>query len=325
MVKNVLDATVKAGIKKVKNFYFKTGSSFNTEISSSDIPAEIQDKLQIMERDFLYSDEVKFLKELRKHLSPSEVKQYKKEIISAAQMSYDENELYCFSEARAQKEQSMKTRAQSVFESELEYLNSGLAKKGRMKKYDKVMEKVGRLKEKNKRVSSHYHIVVEKESDSQNTSSISWEIQSKQIEDRFSGVYCLRSSVLDMGEEQLWKTWVMLTEVEDAFRCMKSELGLRPIHHQLEHRVDGHLFITLLAYHLIHGIRFRLKQNNINDSWTTVRDRLCTHVRLTTVMKRRDEKLIHLRKSSEADPYQQKIYDALGLSQNPGNIERTIL
>ena len=128
-----------------------------------------------------------------------------------------------------------------------------------------------------------------------------------------------------MGEEQLWKTWVMLTEVEDAFRCMKSELGLRPIHHQLEHRVDGHLFITLLAYHLIHGIRFRLKQNNINDSWTTVRDRLCTHVRLTTVMKRRDEKLIHLRKSSEADPYQQKIYDALGLSQNPGNIERTIL
>ena len=128
-----------------------------------------------------------------------------------------------------------------------------------------------------------------------------------------------------MDTDNLWHTYIMLTEVEAAFRCMKSELGLRPVHHQLENRVDGHLFITLLAYHLIHCIRFRLKQHKINDSWTTLRDRLSTQVRLTTSMRRKDGKIIHLRKSSEPNVFQRKIYETLGVPLTPGKVEKTIL
>ena len=53
----------------------------------------------------------------------------------------------------------------------------------------------------------------------------------------------------------MFDIFAMLTDIEDTFRSMKSELGLRPVYHQKEYRSDGHLFITVLAYHIVHAIR----------------------------------------------------------------------
>ena len=117
----------------------------------------------------------------------------------------------------------------------------------------------------------------------------------------------------------------MLTDIEDAFRCMKSELGLRPIYHQKETRCDGHIFITLLAYHLLHTIRFKLRQKGVRFCWTTIRRQLSTQVRITTTMKRKDGKVIRIRKSSKAEAPHQAIYDALNLSYQPGRRVKTIL
>ena len=68
-------------------------------------------------------------------------------------------------------------------------------------------------------------------------------------------------------EEQLWTTYTMLTEIEATFRSLKTDLGLRPVYHHKEDRVTGHLFITLLAYHLVHTLRYQLKQQGIHLSW----------------------------------------------------------
>ena len=117
----------------------------------------------------------------------------------------------------------------------------------------------------------------------------------------------------------------MLTDIEDAFRCMKSELGLRPVYHQKEVRCDGHIFITLIAYHLLHTIRFKLRQKGVHLSWTTVRNQVLSQVRITTRMKREDGKMIRIRKSSDAEPPHQEIYDALNLPHKPGKTVKTIL
>ena len=117
----------------------------------------------------------------------------------------------------------------------------------------------------------------------------------------------------------------MLTEVEDAFRCMKSELGFRPIHHQKEVRADGHIFITVLAYHLLHTIRFKLRRMGIHLSWTAIREQLATQVRITTTMKAKDGKMIHIRKSSRAELSHKTICDALNLPNQPGKTVKTIL
>jgi transposase len=66
-----------------------------------------------------------------------------------------------------------------------------------------------------------------------------------------------------------------------VFRSLKSELGLRPNYHQKETRIEGHLFITLLAYHLVHTIRTQLKSQGIHDSWETLRRKLENQQRIT--------------------------------------------
>jgi transposase len=65
----------------------------------------------------------------------------------------------------------------------------------------------------------------------------------------------------------MWKiqVYVMLTRIENAFRDLKSYLGLRPNHHQKEQRVDGHIFISILAYHLLHSIEHCVKMVIIQD------------------------------------------------------------
>ena len=58
------------------------------------------------------------------------------------------------------------------------------------------------------------------------------------------------------------------------FRSLKSELGLRPMFHHKKDRVRGHLFISVLAYHIVHTIRFELKASDIHRSWASLRRRL---------------------------------------------------
>jgi hypothetical protein len=60
---------------------------------------------------------------------------------------------------------------------------------------------------------------------------------------------------LNWDETTFWRTYIMLTDLEGVFRSFESELGLRPIYHHTEARVDGHLFITVLAYQFVQIIR----------------------------------------------------------------------
>ena len=232
--------------------------------------------------------------------------------------------LYCHSSRREQKDQAITDRFVRRFEEDLQKLASGLDKKRCLKKYDKVMIKIGRLKEKYSRVSRQYTISVEKDDKSGNARRITWQRQpAADTTDSYPGVYCLRTSQTDWDESRLWSTYTMLTDLEAVFRSLKSELGLRPIHHQISKRVAGHLFITVLAYHLVHAIRFRLKQAGIHSSWSNLRKTLSTQSRVTVTMQCKNGQTVHVRKSTRPEVEQQKIYTALGLKSHPGHTIKT--
>jgi len=74
------------------------------------------------------------------------------------------------------------------------------------------------------------------------------------------GHYLLRSNLTAADPAVLWTRYVQLTQIEAAFRSLKSELGIRPIYHHLEHRVDAHIFIAFLAYCLQVTLRSRLRR-----------------------------------------------------------------
>ena len=63
----------------------------------------------------------------------------------------------------------------------------------------------------------------------------------------------------------------MLTDLEAVFRSLKSERGLRPVFHHKEHRTEGHLFITVLAYQRVQAIRFKLNAAGEHASWVSLR------------------------------------------------------
>jgi transposase len=117
----------------------------------------------------------------------------------------------------------------------------------------------------------------------------------------------------------------MLTDLEAVFRSLKSELGLRPIFHQTDKRVSAHLFITLMAYHLVHTIRYQLKSKEIHSSWATLREQLSGQSRITISMRCRNKEMIYVRKSTRPEPMQQEIYDALGILHHPGKTIKTTI
>ena len=90
-------------------------------------------------------------------------------------------------------------------------------------------------------------------------------------------------------------------------------------------RVDAHLFITLLAYSIVHTIRYRLKQKGIHDSWSRIREILSTRVRITTSMKCEDGSTLYLRQSSRPDEAQKMLYSALGIPHRAGKATRNRL
>ena len=238
----------------------------------------------------------------------------------------DEVELYCHSQAREEKERVIQNQFADRFEAALQSLADGLPKKGATKQYDKVLERIGRLKEKYALAAQYYDITVTKDDASGKANAIQW-TRLEKLHSRAShpGVYCLRTNQNDWDEVTLWRTYTMLTDLEAVFRSLKSELGLRPIYHRRENRVNGHIFITLLAYHAVQTLRTQLKAQDIHDSWQTLRARMENQQRVTVVMKRADGKTIHLRKATRAEPHQETIYHALGIPMQPGSVQKTIV
>jgi hypothetical protein len=124
------------------------------------------------------------------------------------------------------------------------------------------MERLGRLRERYPTIAQFYEIKVEHH-DGQ-ASRLTWEIaQPEQLQNRFAGAYYLRSNRQDLDDAELWSLYMMLNQVEDAFRSLKSELGLRPVYHRLDRRLEGHLFISVLAYHLLAVIQRRLRAKGV--------------------------------------------------------------
>ncbi len=237
----------------------------------------------------------------------------------------EEWELYCISEDRKKKEQAIKSLFRQRFEDNLKQIGESLHKPSGTKKLEKVHQRIGRAKEKYKRISALYEIKVVPDEYHKNAVEVTWELLVEKETKKLTGVYCLRSNIKKTTATSLWSIYTNLNQVEEAFRAMKSELGMRPVFHQKEHRVDAHLFITLLAYHIMHSIRLTLKKAGISQSWESIRNILCYQFRVTTSVTTKEKKIIHIRKNARANIDQKIIYRAMGMKNIVNVIKKTML
>jgi hypothetical protein len=128
------------------------------------------------------------------------------------------------------------------------------------------------------------------------------------------GHYLLRSNLVGEDPSVLWERYIQLTQIEAAFKTLKSELGLRPIYHQLEKRVEAHLFVAFLAYALSVTLKQRLQVLAPGLTPRAVLEKLATIQMLDVCLPTTDGRWLIMPRYTQPEPDQSLLLHQLHLS-----------
>ena len=210
----------------------------------------------------------------------------------------------CRSAQRREKENAMLSKAEARFLKDVAALRERIAQ-GRLKDPATIERKIGRLQKKHPRVTRFYALAHEN-----GTLSASRHEDKRHQAGDLCGDYVLKTDQC-LSAAQNWSLYMTLLQAEEGFASLKGTLGLRPNFHQLEHRVEGHIFISVLAYHLLSWVRETLRDCGDLRDWKTLRRLLSTHSLATTSLPLEDGRVLHIRKPSLPDPEQALVYKHL--------------
>ena len=241
--------------------------------------------------------------------SPRNPGQKKSSVRVKARSTDDELLILCISEERVEKDRAIRAKQEGRFLKDVAQLQARISS-GRLKKEIKIGEAIGRLKERYPRVSRYHSLTFDAKTRQLKHQP---DESKRQVAASLDGSYLLRSDRKELSADEGWRIYAALTRAENAFRCMKSPLCERPIFHHLEHRVESHIFLCVLAYHLLVAIETTLLRQDIHTSWATVRDLLATHVVATIVLPTDQSGVLRIRRSATPEPDQKVIYEALGV------------
>ena len=245
--------------------------------------------------------------------SPANPCQKKTQVCIKQCVAGEEVRVLCVSEQRRQKDRAIRELQEKRLLADLESLSRGIAKRKKKPLTPaEVNQAIGRLRERYSRVGRYYQIRYEAE-----RRALIWEADAelKRRAERLDGSYVLKTDRHDLTKEEIWRQYMLLTRVESAFRAMKSPLMERPIFHQLAHRVETHIFLCVLAYHLLVTVEKTFLDQGIPTSWDWLREQLATHQVVTVVLPTSDGQEIRIRKATTPEPEHQAIYQALRIPE----------
>ena len=227
--------------------------------------------------------------------------------------------LLVVSEERKAKDRAIRETQEKKLLADLERLKERV-EKGRLREEHKVYEAIGRLKGRYSRVARYYEISYDRQNN-----KLEWAVREKrkQAAERLDGSYILKTNRPDLEADEIWRIYALLTRAENAFRNMKSPLAERPIFHQLADRVRAHIFLCVLAYHLLVAIEKTMQGAGIHTSWGSMREKLRTHQVVTLVLPLPDRRVLKLRKATTPEPEHVEIYNALGIPAEPMKPKKT--
>ena len=229
--------------------------------------------------------------------------------------------LLCVSPARAEKDRAIRERQEKRLLKDLEKLGERvrLAQEKAQPLTDAdLFERIGRLRERYPRAARYYAMA-------RQDGVLVWPVKEdkRARAEELDGAYFLKTSRKDLEPEEIWRTYMVLTRVESAFRDLKGTLDMRPVYHRKETRVETHIFLCVLAYHLQAAIEHLLHQAGDHTSWETLRHELSTHHVATVVMPTADGRKLAVRRGSIPEPRPREIYRLLGIAGDPMKPIRT--
>jgi transposase len=215
------------------------------------------------------------------------------------------------SEGRVLKERAMDALKEKRCKEEVEKLATSV-QKGNVILPEKVGRRIGRILQKYPSMAAFYEIVAEPDETGKRIIRVGLkEKDSRPREEIIRGCYVIETSHQNLEPKAVWDLYTTLHTVEHAFRCLKTDLGIRPIHHQKNVRTEGHLFISVLAYHLLITIENTLRKAGDFRSWSTIREIMSTMTRATVTCADADGCAHSIRITSSLESNHRKILDSL--------------
>ena len=214
------------------------------------------------------------------------------------------------------KERSMKSKFEDRFLEEINKISTSIHKKHGVKKADKVHQRIGRLIQKYPSAAKFYTIAVKCEKET----VIQIDCQKNkfsQKDDQELGCYFIKTNLDTENELSLWQIYNSIREIESTFRCLKTDLDLRPIYHKNDDATMAHLHLGILAYWLVNTIRHQLKQHKITHGWQEIIRITSTQKIITTYGQNTHDQIIYVRRCSEPNDKVKQIYTALKYKNYP--------
>ena len=204
----------------------------------------------------------------------------------------------CRSEGREAKDRAIREKHEARLLTDVAKLQGTVAN-GRLRSVAKIHQRIGRLLERYPRVARYYAIAYD---ETQRLVTCTCDTEKRTTTELLDGSYLMETSRDDLPPDEAWRIYSLLTRAESAFRTMKSPLAERPIFHHLEHRADTHIFLCLLAYHLVVAIEKTLRDGGLWTSWATVRNTLAKHQIGTIILPAQGGWTLHIRRAAGPSP-----------------------
>lgn len=223
--------------------------------------------------------------------------------------------LHIKSHQKLKKETSIDNKLTSRLEKQLQDIKDKLPKKGTLKRSEKVHEKVGRIKAELSRIGWQYEIKYTEDKEKGITTDINW-YRVKERE-KPKGEYFLRYTNNSISESEIWDIYNMTREVEAVFRCLKTDLKIRPVHHQKDKYIEPHIWLGIMGYQIVNYVRKNLKENNINYSWNSIVEKMKSmQSSIVSIDSTKNEK-IYFKLCTRPTNDQQLIFDSLNFKHRP--------
>ncbi len=296
----------------------------------------IANRVWVMDRGMSSAENVAWLQETKRRYligtPKSELKKWSREIAEAkdwrtvregveaklcAGPEGPETFLLCRSADRREKERAMHERFAQRIEARLESLARRLERSRKRLERGPLDRQIGRILGQNSRAAGRYQIRLEEDATRGSGLRLVW--SAKPDWDAWAqhseGTYVLRTNVGEWSEEELWRTYIQLTEAEAAFRIHKSDLSIRPIWHQKKERVQAHILVCFLAYVLWKTLEQWQQRAGLGNSPRTVLEELGRIQSTDVVLPLADgsRRELRLRCVVRPDKAQALLLDRLGL------------
>ena len=292
------------------------------------------DRLWVMDRGMVSEDNLEFMRERgARYLvgtPKSDLKKVEQHLVDRADWitvrdglevkqcpgpTGEETFILCRSEARRTKEKAMHDRFAARIEKALEKLGRRLERSRKNIEPSPVERQIGRLLGRNSRAAGGFDIRLEKVSDRPSGLCLRWKRNAHWDEwaDLSEGCYLLRSNIQNWTAEELWQTYIQLTQAEAAFRIQKSELSIRPIWHQKEDRVQAHILVCFLGYVLWKVLEQWQSRAQLGNSPRTLLQEFSKIQSVDVVLPTSNRREVRLRCVVRPDRAQSLLLQRLGL------------